>query len=59
MSEIIKYRSFEITREDAPFSLDFYYVYQHKNFDDVGLPRHGWCKTIEECKEEIDDWYYR
>ena len=55
MSEIIKYRDFEIDK----YKDDPHWFYTHKDFDPFNWSdeRHGECPTPEECKQEIDDWY--
>lgn len=53
MSEIIKYRDFEIVRSALEN-----WEYHHKDFGVFDLDdRYGWSPTLDECKQEIDDWY--
>jgi len=54
MSEIHKHRDFEIV--DSTNGANWFYT--HKDFAvSPEMDPHGMCDTLEECKQEIDDWY--
>ena len=58
MSEIIKYWDFEIEPDNDTPHRWVCFGYVHKDYDGTeDDDRHGYCGTLEECKQEIDDWY--
>jgi len=49
-----RYRDFDIV--DSTNGANWFYT--HKDFvAEECLERWGCCETLEECKQEIDDWY--
>jgi len=56
MSEVITYRDFEIT-PNPPEARQYRYGYVHENYDGPEDNRGGHCETIDQCKDDIDEWW--
>ena len=55
MSEIIKYRDFDIV--DSTNGANWFYTHTDWDGDEDNPGLQGVCDSLEECKQEIDDWY--
>lgn len=56
-NETVRYRDYDVFRDDTGAMCGFLWAYTHKDYDGPEDNRGGHCRTFAECLDEIDEAY--